>query len=254
MPLSDYLVSHWKMDEAGGANNAIDSVGTNTGVHAASPGSAAGKIATCRDLEASSSQHFTVANNASMDVAGVTFGYTGWWQMKSKAATMHMACKRTGQLEHWLRYDSGSDRFQFRVYETPSGVSVTIEANALGSPATATWYFICCWKDHVAQTINIQVNNGTVNSAAFTAAVTDGTSQFEIGAGAGAEFWGGPVDELSFWKGGFPGASERTAMYNGGSGITLAQIQALSTSTSDKALVRSLAQGLSKPLNRPLIG
>lgn len=234
MPLSSYIISHWKMDEAGGANNAVDSVGTNTGVQAASPGSAAGKISTCRDLELSLGQHFAVANNASMDVAGVTFGYTGWWQMESKAATMHMCGKRgAGQLEHWLRYDSGTDRFQFRVYATPSGVSTEVEANALGSPAITTWYFIACWKDHVGQTINIQVNNGTVNSTAFAAAVTDGTSAFEIGAGAGAEFWDGLVDELTFWKGGFPTAAERTQIYNGGAGVDLATLLAIGSATND---------------------
>jgi hypothetical protein len=58
----------------------------------------------------------------------------------------------------------------------------TVYANALGTPATGTWYFVVGWHVSANNTLNIQVNNGTVNSVAWSAEVLSGSADFAIGA------------------------------------------------------------------------
>jgi hypothetical protein len=76
------------------------------------------------------------------------------------------------------------------------------------------------WHDSVGNTINIQVNNGTADSAAHNLGVFYGTAPFAIGArdAAAADYWDGLIDEVGFWKRVLT-ADERTTLYNGGNGL-----------------------------------
>jgi hypothetical protein len=70
----------------------------------------------------------------------------------------------------------------------------------------------------VANTINIQVDNATVNSAAYSAGVADGANGFRLGAqDNGVDFWNGRIDAVGFWKRVLSGA-EVTSLYNSGNG------------------------------------
>ena len=73
----------------------------------------------------------------------------------------------------------------------------------MGAPVIGTWYFIVGWHDSVANTVNIQVNNGAVDSVATGGALqAAGTAELRIGGRDDiAPFHlDGRVDEVGFWK------------------------------------------------------
>jgi hypothetical protein len=68
--------------------------------------------------------------------------------------------------------------------------------------------------------LNIQVNNGPVDSLPYSSGVAISTSPFAIGAtGNAIDLLDGAVDEVGFWKRVLT-AQERTALYNSGLGLT----------------------------------
>ncbi len=230
---SDCIVAHYKMDEASGS--ALDSVGSLNLAEAAggnSIGTAAGKVATCRYFnDVGTNGHFTVAASAVTAMANTyNWGFTCWAKIESKAGVNgHLISRRNVNLDYWLRYVFASDRFEFSVWTT-GGVQTAILANNLGIPALATWYFIACWYDSVAQTINISVNNGTVNSTAHGGNINATSTAFEIGAyGAGGvpgEQLDGWMDEVSVYKNGFP-SEYLSNIYNAGNGVNLTSLLAI---------------------------
>ena len=121
-------------------------------------------------------------------------------------------------IEYLIRYDRPANRFIFIVGD---GAAIgTATANTLGVPATGAWYCIFCWHDPVADTINIQVNDGGIDSVAWATGVQDGASEFTLSrlGDCVAQYADAVVDEVAMWKR-IPTATERTAYYNGGNGI-----------------------------------
>jgi len=69
--------------------------------------------------------------------------------------------------DYRLAYVTKADRFRFAVSNDGTAVGF-VDVESFGVPATSVWYFVCAWHDAAANTINIQVNNGTVDSLAWT--------------------------------------------------------------------------------------
>lgn len=219
MSLLTDLVAYYQLDEASGiaidAHAAYDLTDNNT------VGTAAGKINDARDFERDTGEYFSIADNADFSAGDVDFTIAAWVKMESKPGTMNIVAKRQGlgNLEYYLRWESGADRFQLEVSPDGSTPVADVNANTLGSPSTGTWYFVVAWHDASANTINIQVNDGSVDSTGHSTGVFNGTSDFQIGAGnSGAESWDGLIDEVGFWKRVLT-SQERTDLYNGGSGL-----------------------------------
>jgi hypothetical protein len=88
--------------------------------------------------------------------------------------------------------------------------------------APDVWSFVVAWHDSVANTINVQVNNGTVASAAWAHGVKAGNAAFTVGGGwtggATTSNLEGEVDSVSFWHRTLTTA-ERTTLYNSGAGL-----------------------------------
>jgi hypothetical protein len=206
------LVSYWKLDEASG--NATDSHGANTLTDTNTVTTAAGKQGTARQFTAASTEYFTIADNTDLSTGDIDFTIAAWAYLDSSLTAEGIVGKWTGgSLEYWLGYVGGSTSFAFQVSTNGSdNPSVT----GPGSMMTATWYFLVAWHDSVLNTINIQVNDGTVVSVAHTAGVFNGTAAFRIGYD-GTWPMSGRVDEVGFWKK-VLSAAERTALYGAGSG------------------------------------
>lgn len=222
MALTDSLISYWKLDEASGP--ATDSHGANTltqfGV--GSIGTAAGKINTARVWTHSQSVVLDIADNASLSTGDIDFTFAAWVQITTKnpGDNQYVASKANSDptLEWALfwRGFGGTDRFRFSI---GANFAVNVDANNLGSPSTGVWYYVVCWHDSAADTINIQVNNGTVDSQATGGmAPADTGSEFQLGSFFFGFYWDGPIDECAFWKRVLT-AQERSDLYNGGSGF-----------------------------------
>ena len=222
MALTDSLISYWKLDEASGTR--VDShTGGNDLTDNNTVTQAAGKIGNSAQFTNANSESLTRVDNASLSVGNIDFTWAGWFYLDSKTTYRIGFCKYQTPLlgnadfEYRIYYDAPADRFLFTIGDGGANSAVAT-ANNLGSPSTATWYYIVGWHDASADTISIQVNNGTADSTAYASGSFDGAGDLIIGLQAGAFGWDGRMDELGFWKRVLT-AAERTALYNGGSGL-----------------------------------
>jgi len=174
---------------------------------------------------AANSEFLSIADNASLSTGDIDFSIWGWFYLDSKASSMGLAAKWniTGdQRAYLLQYVSSSDRFRFVVSSDGTGGTVTAEAaDNLGSPSTGTWYFIIGWHDAGSNTLNIQVNNGTVDSASYSSGVFDSTAGFAIGSnhgGASVAPFDGRGVSVGFTKKVLTSA-ERTFIFSDGDGV-----------------------------------
>ena len=223
MAITDNLVSYWKLDEASG--NALDAHGSNNLTDNNTVGAATGKVSGARDFESSSTQYFSHGSNSDFVCGDIDVTWACWVQLESKTSDMVVFAKldRAEAFPYVCKYVSSSDRF---VFTANTGGATTVTANNFGSPSTVTWYYIVVWHDSVANTINIRVNNGTADSASFSAGLND-TFQSSTPFGIGAQFifqsgevtWDGLIDEFGFWKGRCLSGAELTTLYNGGAGL-----------------------------------
>lgn len=216
------LISHWKMDEASG--DATDSHGSNTLTDNATVTTAAGKLGTARQFTAANTEFLSRASNATLQAGDIDFTFAAWVYLDSVGTNRVILAKdgnTAGQREYNIDYLGATQRFRFYGFTATDSAKITV-ASALGAPSVSTWYFVVAWHDSAGDTVNIQVNNGTVDSTATTGALQAASNgEFRIGARSYPGFvepFDGRIDSVSFWKRVLT-SDERTALYNGGSGL-----------------------------------
>jgi len=214
------LVAYWKLDEASGTR--ADSIGSNNLTDNNTVTQAAGKKDNSAQFTEANSEYLSITDNAALSVEGQSFSIACWVYLDSKPSNAMVIAERSRSggtvWEYGLVWDSAPySKFRFDVNTTVS----SLYATTFGSPSLSTWYFIVAWFDADANTVNIQVNDGTVDSVHSTGSVAPTTSIFSIGARTGSSiFFDGRIDELSFWKRVLT-AQERSDLYNGGTGNTV---------------------------------
>ena len=225
--LLNALIAYWPGNEASGDlldlhSNSLTLTDTNSVTNAA------GKVyATARQYTAANFEYHARAGNALLSTGDVDFTFATWVYLDTVAANNAILGKygALGQREYGILYPIASSRIQFRV--SNDGTNTTfVNADALGTPSASTWYLVVAWHDSVADTINIQINNGTANSAAHATGVYDSAEGFTIGYAS--VFSSARIGPTAFWKsaaggGGVLSADQRTALYNGGTGLAYAE-------------------------------
>jgi hypothetical protein len=182
-----------------------------------------------------SSQYLSITDNAALSAGDIDFSVSAWVYLDSNGANRTIVHKGSnvsnGNYEYFLFYYSTTNRFRWAV-SASGGAEATLDANSLGAPATGTWYYIVAWHDATANTISIQVNNGTVDSTSYSSGSQDSSQAFNIGRANGSGFyWDGRIDAVGFWKRTLS-STERAQLYNGGRGMTYQQVQAASLTTN----------------------
>jgi hypothetical protein len=188
--LLNNLIAYWPLNEAGGANNALDL--HSNALHltqVASPGSAAGKVYAGARAFNGSTQYFSRASEALLQTGDVDFTVAAWVYAADVSDTCIIGTDETatpGQREFTLSIN-GLSKLQLSVYKpTDSGVGVV--ANSFGSLSANQWRFVVAWHDATADTIDIQIDGGTVDSAATGGALQPaGTTPLMIGRAAASE-------------------------------------------------------------------
>ncbi|MBI4009956.1 MAG: LamG domain-containing protein [Candidatus Aenigmarchaeota archaeon] len=224
--LTNGLISYWKLDESSGTRT--DSKGTNS-LAGNGVGSAAGIKGNAGQFSSSSSSYLSIADNPDLSVENSDFTISAWVNLNSKTTYRTIAGKDNyGSREYMLHYINSpsefdqpkNDKFGFWI----DGGNAHLFANSAGSPSTGTGYFVVAWFDSKAKTLNIQINNGPVDSISTGSIVPhDGTSKFGIG---GRELSGAPltfdgkIDEVGFWKKVLT-TQEKSDLYNNGNGNTI---------------------------------
>lgn len=219
MALTDNLIAYWSLDEASG--NAIDAHSTHDLTETSGTiGSASGKVGNCRDFEAGDTEWFEIADNADLSLADEDFTFSAWVQLESKGAMRCILTKDNGSAgEYYFQFDNAADRFELEIWNGPGYANKgEIQANNLGSPSLSTWYFLVAWYDASANTLNIQANNGTVDSVSFSGGTQNNTGKVYLGSSVYDQVWDGLIDEVGFWKRVLT-SDERTTLYNAGAGL-----------------------------------
>lgn len=224
MALTDNLVSYWQMAEASG--NALDSHGSSPLTLVGTAASVAGKLGNARNLSAAvpPDHGFTRQNF----FPGGDYDYTigGWFYFTSVSGTRTLigyGSDQSGDGHYALNARSSTQKFSFVAYNA-AGAATTITADLPTPVATGQWYFVLGWHDEVAGTINIQVNNGTVYSAAFVQTHKTGNGWFTVGGeddsspGTLSQDMLGYVDDC-FVLTRVLTSDERTQIYGAGSGL-----------------------------------
>jgi hypothetical protein len=165
-----------------------------------------------------------------LSAGDVDFTIAAWCNADSFTAVTYpgIATKNYNTREYMLFYHVPNNAFGMMV--SPDGAAAVELFSTAGAALPGTWYFVVCWHDSVANTINIQVNNGAVDSMAHATGVFDGTVSFCIGTWQltyASRVWNGRIGPTMFWKsnaglGGVLTAAQRTALFNAGAGLTYA--------------------------------
>ena len=212
------LVSNWNLNEASG--DALDTHGSNPltetgGIIDATTG----KVSGARDFEAGDTEYFTTADNADLSTGDIDFSFAMWFQVESDISGA-LVSKNSGggDFEYLLQYMANEDKLRLYLASGAGNANATsVQHDDFGMLSLGTWYFAVAWHDSVANTINIQINNGTVTSAAYTFGSWDSAHPFNMGNYLGEHF-DGLIDEAAFWKRVLT-PTERTQLYNSGSGL-----------------------------------
>lgn len=208
-PLLTGLVSYWPL-----TSNANDVHGSNNLTNNNSVTFGAGGA----DFNGSS-QSLSHADNADLSTGDIDFTLA----LKVRFDT-NPGCIMIGKWngdgsnsEYVLSYDQlATLRFEFIVRKADDSGSSWVEANSLGAPSIGVDYTIIAWHDASANTINIQVDGGTVDSVSYSAGVRDGGAAFTLGAySLGlAGFLDGKLKDVGLWKKVLSGG-ERTTVFSG---------------------------------------
>jgi len=230
----DNLAAWWALDIYSAGAGAITRIDSHTnGLDLTDIGtteSADGKVSLGADFEIADTNYLRRATEAALETGDIDFTVAFWLKLETNATNMYILGKwvEPGVDREYLFYLDGAAGAASRIkfYVSEDGNLSTFEAaDALGRPAVDTWYLVVGWHDSVANTLNIQVNDGVVDSQAYALGVKVGAGDFVIGnrhGGAGGEL-DGVVDEVGFWKRILTG-DERTALYNSGDGIAYSDI------------------------------
>jgi hypothetical protein len=221
------LVAYWKLDEATGTR--VDS--TSRGNDLApqhTPTNAAGKQGNALSVSRAGAQWCSIADNADLSMGDIDFSIAAWVYFNNAAPggdfpSQFGASGLGRQKSMYCTTMSQPRSLALRSAATVRRL-LAIEATTPANPSLSTWYFIVCWHDATANTINIRVNDTTTYSASHSAGCFNGTSAFGIGNGFGDEsyangFWDGRIDEVGIWKKVLT-SGEITTLYNGGSAVT----------------------------------
>lgn len=213
--LRNGLVGYWRLEESSGTRYAAHGTNHLTDVNTVT--SNPGILDTAAQLTSASSEKLeslAITNNGNpLSIGGGAFTVSVWARFDTKPAVANIIAMggASAVFETFrIRYWSTPDRIQF-IWGTNAAVSVS--ANALGSPSTATWYHCLAWHD-AAGTAYIRINGGSTNSGSTAAtAITPNYNAFlRIGAQYSSEYFNGRVDEVGVWNRVLTSA-EQTAIY-----------------------------------------
>jgi hypothetical protein len=217
------LVAYWKLDEPSGVRD--DYVGSSHLTDNNTVTQATGKVGNAGQFTRANSEWLSRADNAALSMGDIGFTICGWMYFDSVTAGQQriLVSKHRTPLDSDDDYAytievNGSGYFSFAVGNGAGGFSGWNQATAFGQATTGQWYFVVCWHDPTANTVNLQINNGTVFSWSYSGGSYDDVGAFQIGRHDNANsLMNGRIDGVGIWKRVLT-SDERSELYNGGNG------------------------------------
>ena len=178
---------------------------------------------TGRTFVEASTQYFSTPSSAALQTGDIQFTLALWVNKTANTA---------GGYPGLISKNDNATNIEYDVYwQNGTGITFAVSSNGTALTGSVTsptvglngWHLVVCWHDSDANTLNIQIDGGTVTSANYSAGVRAGTADVEVGKQVNQYFTGyiGPID---FWKR-ILTSSERTALYRGDAwGASYAQL------------------------------
>jgi hypothetical protein len=220
--LAGDAVAFWKLDEATGTQR-NDSRGENHLTDNGTISQITGKVGFAAG-GTTGGHYLELLDNADMSLGTDTaMTLAGWVRFTSVSGTRSIIGKggQTGgsATDYPYRLELAPvTQFRFHVSNNVSVQSVF--ASSFGTVPNTTWIFVAAWHDPNANTVNIQVNNGAVDSGAYSAGTYDDTGPFRMFRVLNQSGMEGALDAWGFWKRVLT-SGERTLLYNNGDGLEL---------------------------------
>jgi hypothetical protein len=215
------ISAYWKLDESSAGAGAVtrnESVGVLHLTDNGTTPSGIGKISSCIDAVAANNEYLSRASAAALVVGDIDFMFAAWVNPDDLTNNWTILAKdNTATREYTLRISVTTGNIAFNV--SALGASSTVFNSGL--PVVAgVWSFVVAWHDSVNNVVGVQVNDSAPATQAHTTGVFTGTADFRIGSQQiGGVHYNGLIDEVGMWKR-ILTTGERTALYNGGTGIT----------------------------------
>jgi hypothetical protein len=199
--LKNDLVAWWQLDELSG--DRVSKIGGITLADSNSVLYQTGKRGNAAQFVSGSSQDLWIADTSSLSFGDEDFTVACWVKFTTTTATQGLVAKwdnGSNDKEYQLQYSNSLDRICFSI--SNDGSTVTTEAgDILGSPADGTWYCVIGWHDSVNDTLNIQINDGEIDSQSYANGCNDNIADFAIGSrGHVDNFANALIDEVAIWS------------------------------------------------------
>lgn len=214
-PLTRSLQAFWNFDDLDGSR--VDAANYHYLTPMGDVSSIDGKLGTAT--------HFNGGYLASPDYDSISGG-TGraltlavWVRAGTLTTTeviAHKIAADTSDMEYGLYFDATTHKMKFSVSASGSAWTGTVEATSFGA-GTTNWDLYIGWYDPTAHTLNIQVNNGPVDTISYSDGIRDGGASLYLGSLAGAAPFHGDLDAFGLWKRVLT-SNERSTLYAGGAG------------------------------------
>jgi hypothetical protein len=228
-PGTTNMVGWWSMDETSGNradshSNGLILTDNNTVTYAT------GKLGNAATFAAANTEYLSRSSEANLQMSTADI-YFGVWVYTSCASACTIVAKGNGttKYEYILMLDVNM-KPAFFIYNASDG---NAGVNWPTSLTASTWYWVEAWTNKASSTIYINVNNGTSNSATWTGARDNAsTDPFLVGQRNSTNYYSGNIDELVFYKGRILTADERAWLYNSGSGRIYCDVAVCATATN----------------------
>lgn len=213
-PLAAGLAAWWSMDESSGQR--ANRHGSNPLLPYGTVTQAAGQQGSAAGFSPSSPGHLRQESNALITTGNINFTLAAQVYLNSTTGTAIIANKgektNMNRRDYTLSVSNGI--LSFRVGNGSSTGCVSS-----GSAVTANaWHTVIAWHDAENDTLNLQIDNGTVFSAPYSGGASNTTYPLTVGAFADNTYvLNGRVDELALYKR-LLTADERAWLHNNGQG------------------------------------
>lgn len=215
------LVAYWGLDEASGANNALDKHGGGlTLTQNNSPGADTGIVyATARTFNGSN-QYFSRASETALNFSTGDFALALWLYSGANNASKFIINKRLDGSNFYMIQQDGS---QYLIFEAYVGNVPIIRINTNSIPTTSAWTFVVvnvARGDTAATRIHINNVDTTTGTPTTEATSIDNSGAFNLGRwGGNGLYWNGRIGPVAMWKNRTLDATARAALWNGGNGL-----------------------------------
>lgn len=223
------LVGYWPLDEVSGTRRDHSGLGNNltdNNTVTDNPGPSIW-IPRAGQFTRANTEWLSIADNPSLSFGSGSYTVC-FWCFPDDLNQHFLVGKDTvvGSDREWdTGIEGATDRFFTERGNANWGVVDTLYASTLGVISASAWYFYRAWHDSLAATLNIQINNGAIDSMATTATMADTAAVFNIGRReANVDLTNGRIAAVGLWNRVIT-AQETSWLYNRGDGRSLAHLR-----------------------------